>query len=146
MKLFKSFLICIALSSPVLHANNPLWLRYPAFSPDGRQIAFGYKGDIYTVPAAGGEARQTTVHVAHDYMPVWSPDSRQIAFASDRFGNFDIFFVPANGGIASRLTAFSGTESPYAFTPDGKYVVFGAKIQAPAASAALSIPRNGRII
>jgi Tol biopolymer transport system component/C-terminal processing protease CtpA/Prc len=119
-----------------LCASNPLWLRYPSLSPDGKQIAFSYKGDIYTVPAAGGEAKQITMHVAHDYMPVWSPDSKKIAFASFRFGNFDIFITSANGGNASRLTAFSGAESPYAFTPDGKYVVFGAKIQAPAASAA----------
>ncbi|MDR1633079.1 MAG: peptidase S41 [Dysgonamonadaceae bacterium] len=136
MKLFKSFLIYIVLSTSVLYANNPLWLRYPALSPDGRQIAFSYKGDIYTVPAAGGEAKQITVHIAHDYMPVWSPDSKTIAFASARFGNFDIFLVPANGGNTNRLTTFSGAESPYAFTPDGKYLVFGAKIQAPAASAA----------
>jgi Tol biopolymer transport system component/C-terminal processing protease CtpA/Prc len=136
MKLFKSFLICIVLSTSVLYANNPLWLRYPALSPDGKQVAFSYKGDIYTVPAAGGDAKQITMHVAHDYMPVWSPDSKKIAFASERFGNFDIFLVSANGGNADRITTFSGAESPYAFTPDGKYIVFGAKIQAPAAGAA----------
>lgn len=136
MKLFNLFLICIALSTNLLSANNPLWLRYPALSPDGKQIAFGYKGDIYTVPVTGGAAKQITMHVAHDYMPVWSPDSKKIAFAGFRFGNFDIFITSANGGNVSRLTAFSGAESPYAFTPDGKYLVFGAKIQAPAASAA----------
>jgi len=136
MKLFNLFLICIALSTNILHANNPLWLRYPALSPDGKQIAFSYKGDIYTVPATGGEAKQITMHVAYDYMPVWSPDSKQIAFASFRFGNFDIFITSANGGNANRLTTFSGPESPYTFTPDGKYIVFGAKIQAPTASAA----------
>ena len=136
MKLFNSILICIVLSTSVLYANNPLWLRYPALSPDGKQIAFSYKGDIYTVPATGGAAKQITMHVAYDYMPVWSPDSKQIAFASFRFGNFDIFITPATGGNVNRLTTFSGSEAPYAFTPDGKYVVFGAKIQAPAASAA----------
>ncbi|MDR1611110.1 MAG: peptidase S41, partial [Candidatus Symbiothrix sp.] len=136
MKLFNSILISIILSTNLLYANNPLWLRYSALSPDGKQIAFSYKGDIYTVPATGGEARQITMHVAHDYMPVWSPDSKKIAFASYRFGNFDIFITSANGGNANRLTTFSGAESPYAFTPDGKYIVFGAKIQAPAVSAA----------
>jgi Tol biopolymer transport system component/C-terminal processing protease CtpA/Prc len=135
-KKFLSFIIIsIILSLNTLNANNPLWLRYPALSPDGLQIAFSYKGDVYTVPVSGGEARQITVHLAHDYMPVWSPDSKTIAFASNRFGNFDIYITPANGGNATRLTSFSGSESPYAFTPDGKYIVFGAKIQAPAASA-----------
>lgn len=115
---------------------NPLWLRYPAISPDGSQIAFTYKGDIYVVPVSGGEARQITMHTAHDYMPVWSPDSKSIAFASNRFGNFDIYHITIENGNANRITTFSGSESPYAFTPDGKYIVFGAKIQAPAKSAA----------
>jgi Tol biopolymer transport system component/C-terminal processing protease CtpA/Prc len=136
MKLFKLFLLCISLSSSVLYANNPLWLRYPAISPDGSQVAFSYKGDIYTVPLKGGEANRITMHVAHDYMPVWSPDSKKIAFAGFRYGNFDIFITQAEGGHPSRLTTFSDAELPYAFTPDGKYVVFGAKIQAPATSAA----------
>jgi Tol biopolymer transport system component/C-terminal processing protease CtpA/Prc len=136
MKSLKLVFICSVLFATTLQANNPLWLRYPALSPDGSHIAFTYKGDVYTVPASGGEATQITVHIAHDYMPVWSPDGKNIAFASNRFGNFDIYTVPAQGGTANRLTTFSGSESPYAFTPDGKYIVFDAKIQAPAASAA----------
>ncbi|MDR0865509.1 MAG: peptidase S41 [Candidatus Symbiothrix sp.] len=115
-------------------------MRYPAISPDGRQIVFSYKGDIYTVPVAGGEAKQITMHVAHDFMPVWSPDSKQIAFASNRYGNFDVFITSANGGTSTRLTTFSGNELPYSFTPDGRFVVYGAKIQAPAQSAAFPSP------
>jgi Tol biopolymer transport system component/C-terminal processing protease CtpA/Prc len=111
-------------------------MRYPAVSPDGKNIAFSYKGDIFVVSTEGGEARQLTMHEAHDYMPVWSPDGKQIAFASFRYGNFDVFLIPAEGGQARRLTTFSGAELPYAFTPDGKFVVYSAKIQAPAASAA----------
>ncbi|MDR1653316.1 MAG: peptidase S41 [Prevotellaceae bacterium] len=117
-------------------AQNPLWLRYPAISPDGQTVAFCYKGDIYTVSSQGGAAKQLTQHTAYDYQPVWSPDSKTVAFASARFGNFDIFTVPASGGNPTRLTTFSGSETPYSFTPDGKFIVFGANIQLPAASAA----------
>ena len=116
--------------------SNPLWMRYPTISPNGKLIAFSYKGDIYTVPAEGGNAKQITMHQAHDYMPVWSPDSKKIAFASNRYGNFDIFITSVDGGTPTRLTTFSGSESPHAFSPDGKNVVYGAKIQAPAKSAA----------
>ena len=36
--------------------NRPLWLRYPAVSPDGKRIAFTYGGQIWVVPATGGRA------------------------------------------------------------------------------------------
>lgn len=112
-----------------LFAQTPLWLRYPAISPDGKTIAFSYKGDLYSVPASGGAARQLTQHEAYDAMPVWSPDSKTIAFASDRHGNFDVFLLPAEGGVAKRLTVFSRSETPTGFTPDGKNVVYVANRQ-----------------
>lgn len=102
------------------------WLRYPAISPDGSQIVFTYKGDLYKVAASGGTAMPLTLHEAHDYMPVWSRDGKHIAFASDRYGNFDVFIMPAEGGEAKRLTTHSAGEVPYSFSADGKQVLFGA--------------------
>lgn len=114
---------------------GPLWMRYPKISPDGKQIVFSYKGDIYIVSAEGGEARQLTTHPAYESHPVWSPDGKQIAFTSDRFGNFDIFVMSARGGEARRVTTNSAREIPYTFTPDGKEIVYSAQIQDPAQSA-----------
>lgn len=115
--------------------DTPLWMRYPNISPDGTKIAFSYQGDIYYVPAAGGEAVRLTFTEDYEYQPVWSPDSRTVAFASDRFGGMDIFTVGLEGGKAVRLTTHSGTEAPLAFSPDGKYIYFSAAIQDPASSA-----------
>ncbi len=108
------------------HAEEALWLRYPAISPDGRSIVFSYRGDLWRVPAAGGTAVPLTLHEAHDTQPVWSPDGSHVAFASDRYGNFDVWVVPAAGGPARRLTYHSADDIPSSFTPDGKSVLFSS--------------------
>ena len=51
-------------------AQTPSWLRNSAISPDGSTIAFTYRGDIFTVPTAGGTARQITTGKAYDTTPV----------------------------------------------------------------------------
>ena len=115
-------------------AFTPLWLRDVMVSPDGQQVLFCYKGDIYKVSTKGGTAVQLTTHDSYECSPVWSADGKQIAFASDRHGNLDIFTMSADGGSATRLTYNSVAEVPQAFSPDGKWVLFGAAIQDPAVS------------
>jgi tricorn protease len=109
--------------------GHPLWLRYPAISPDGQTILFCFKGDIYKVTSSGGQAVPLTIGDAYDYAPVWSHDGRSIAFASDRYGNFDVFVMPAAGGEAARLTFHSGAEIPTSFTADDKRILFTAARQ-----------------
>ena len=120
--------ICAAAAAPAL------WMRDVKISPEGDKIAFGYKGDIYTVPVTGGEARRLTTLPSYESNPVWSPDGTKIAFASDRHGNFDVFIMDAGGGEATRLTSNSASEIPESFSPDGKDVFFSAAIQNPASS------------
>lgn len=133
----KKLLTCLALSlvAASSYAATPLWLRDVQISPDGTEIAFCYKGDIYKVPANGGTATQLTTQASYECSPIWSPDSKQIAFASDRNGNFDLFVMSADGGAARRLTTHSASEMPSTFTTDGNYILFSASIQDPANSA-----------
>lgn len=126
----------IALAaSATLFAATPLWLRDVKISPDGSEIIFTYKGDIYKVAAGGGSATRLTSQPSYESKPVWSPDGKSVAFASDRNGGQDIYIMPAAGGPARRLTFNSAAETPEAFTPDGKSVIYSAAIQNPARSA-----------
>ncbi len=119
--LIPALLLCCAAT--IEAADTPLWLRYPAVSPDGKTIAFSYKGDLYTVPSSGGKAVQLTTHPKHDTHPVWSPDGTKIAFASDREGSMDVYVVSKDGGVPTKLTNNSVNEIPVTFSDNG-HVLF----------------------
>src|SRR5947208_13230515 len=103
--------VAILLLIGPTHAQEPIrFARTPDISPDGKQVAFSYLGDIWTVEAIGGVARPVTMHEAHDINPVFSPDGKHIAFSSNRHGSYDVFVVPAVGGKPKRLTFDSGND------------------------------------
>ncbi len=126
--------IVVAGMSMSASAATPLWLRDVKISPDGRNIVFTYKGDIYKVATAGGSATRLTTQPSYESVPIWSPDSKKIAFATDRNGGSDIYIMSADGGTATRLTFNSASETPESFSPDGKFVYYSASIQDPASS------------
>ena len=131
----------VCLAGFTFAQDAPLWMRHSVISPDGTTIAFTYKGDIYTVPVAGGRAMQITTNPAYDTAPVWSPDSKRIAFASDRMGSLDVYIVAKDGGEPRRLTTHSGSETPLAFT-DAGHVLFSAGIMPSAEDVVF--PSNGQ--
>ena len=125
MRKYILFAICLIFLITALKAQEtPLWMRYAAISPDGSQVVFSYKGDLYKVSSTGGDAIPLTLHEARDFNPVWSHDGKQIAFASNRYGNFDVFVIPASGGKATRLTHHSAWDMPSDFSKDNKTVLF----------------------
>jgi len=115
---------CFTFAGPA--QTNPLWMRSPAISPDGKEIVFGYKGDLFKVPTSGGIATPLTLHEAYDFAPIWSPDGAKIAFSSDRYGNLDVFVIPSKGGEAKRLTYHSSNDIPSDFSPDSQEVIFSS--------------------
>ncbi len=129
-QLLSSFAVIIFLAITSWSGSaNPLWLRYPAISPDGKTIVFNYKGNIYTVPSSGGTATPLTLSEHYEYAAVWSHDGEKIAFASDRYGNFDIYVMPASGGEGKRITYHSNAEKPSDFSRDNQNIIFSTSRQ-----------------
>jgi tricorn protease len=118
-----------------LHAQDAgtqvRFARLPAVSPDGRTLAFSWRGDIWTAPVEGGAATRLTVHQAYDAWPVFSNDGRRIAFSSNRDGNDDVFVTTVAGGTPTRLTWHSGADQPTDWASDDQAVILQSRRQQP---------------
>lgn len=88
----------------------------PAWSPDGRRIAFGSdrsgNGDIFVMNADGSSVKRLTADQAVDEWPAWSPDGRQIAFGrkATQDAPEDIWVMNADGSGQVNLTHSPGNE------------------------------------
>ena len=92
-------------------------------SPDGQSIVFDLLGDIYLIPATGGEAQALTSGIAWDMQPRFSPDGEHIAFTSDRGGGDNIWVMKRDGADPRQVTqeSFRLVNSPV-WSPDGRYI------------------------
>src|SRR6187455_2192730 len=83
-------------------------VQTPAWSPDGRKLAFVSERDgnaeIYVMNADGSEQENLTRQPSSDSHPSWSRDGRKLAFVSRRDGNAEIYVMNADGSGLSNLT------------------------------------------
>ena len=89
-------------------ASTPHIFQRPALSRD--LIAFGYAGDLWTVPRTGGRATRLTTGVGTETSPIFSPDGATIAFTGEYDGNTDVFTIPVTGGVPFRVTYHPATD------------------------------------
>lgn len=93
-------------------------------SPDGKDIVFDLLGDIYTIPASGGEAKVLRKGKAMEVQPRFSPDGKKISFTSDAGGGDNIWVMNRDGSNARQVTKESFRLLNNAvWTPDGKYII-----------------------
>ena len=101
---------------------------FPAFSPDGKQIAFAWDGgaengkmNIYVKLVGAGEPVRLTTSVTDDINPVFSPDGKSIAFIRLFPTHNEIILIPSLGG-AERKIYEKASYASLSFSPDGKTI------------------------
>jgi tricorn protease len=117
-----SFLLLVTIAG---WAQTPGGLyAEPGISPDGARIAFVSGGDIWEVPAAGGNAYLLVAHEAEESRPLYSPDGKYLAFVSSRTGRGDIYVLSFSDGQLRRMTYTDAAEELSAWAPDSRYLYF----------------------
>ncbi len=98
-------------------------IRWYELSPTGQRALFGTRGDVWTVPAEKGDARNLTKSSnAYERYPVWSPDGKTIAYLSDESGEYQLELADQKGQGAPRTISLGDPDFYYdpIWAPDGK--------------------------
>lgn len=98
----------------------------PAFSADGRTIAFVRGSDLYSIRPDGSGQRRLTSGAELDSAPIVSPDGKRVVFErrAAEGSPGDLYSVRVLGGGLHGLTSGSGDDHQADFSPDGRAIVF----------------------
>ncbi|HVS14408.1 MAG TPA: PDZ domain-containing protein [Thermoanaerobaculia bacterium] len=112
--------------------SGPEWIRSGELSPTGARAVFEYRGEILTLPAKKGDARNLTRSPgAHDRSPAWSPDGATVAYFSDQGGEYRLHLAPQDGRGDARMLEVEGHGfySDPKWSPDGRWISYGDNSQ-----------------
>jgi TolB protein len=101
---------------------------FPAWSPDGRAIAYtsyrrGYP-DIFISLIYQGTMETPTNGIGQNWLPAFSPDGTKIAFTSNRDGNSEVYVMNRDGSGLRRLTTHPAIDSTPTWAPSGAQIAF----------------------
>ncbi|MEP7244833.1 MAG: amidohydrolase, partial [Gammaproteobacteria bacterium] len=92
-------------------------------SPDGKSIAFDLLGDIYSIPATGGEATPVHIGAAMQRDPRFSPDGKKLLYISDASGGDNAWTSNIDGSNPKQITSetVNSITGP-TWSPKGDYI------------------------
>jgi Tol biopolymer transport system component len=98
----------------------------PAWSNDGKEIAWARAGEIWVMNADGSGKSQVTFNAFGDFRPTWSPDGNRLAFRSTRSSAPGIYVINVDGTGEQWLSNdLSTTNFAPDWSPDGREIAFG---------------------
>jgi len=100
----------------------------PAWSPDGRELAYvsfeSRKAVVYVQDVASGKRRTLAAFRGTNSAPAWSPDGRQLALTLSRDGGSQLFVINRDGEGLRRVTNSGAIDTEAAWSPDGRQIYF----------------------
>ena len=106
------------------------WITEFDLSPSAKRAVFCARGELFTVPAEKGDARNLTQSPgARERDPAWSPDGKWIAYLSDRSGEYEVHVVGSDGRTPERQVT-KGCDTfrfDVRWSPDSKKLAFADK-------------------
>src|SRR5215216_733392 len=110
--------------------NNDTFDFHPAYSPDGKRIAYsgegetGFDDEIYTVKVGGGGKTKVTNNDRNDFDPAYSPNGKRIAYTNYDGHDTEICTIKVGGGGKSRVTNDIKDEEEPSYSPNGKKIAY----------------------
>ncbi|MBP97567.1 hypothetical protein CMK18_16570 [Candidatus Poribacteria bacterium] len=121
-------LLCFSLQFQALQAQQSIKLASnPNISPDGSQIAFSWRGDIWISSIGGGVAKQLIQNLAQDIQPKFSPDGSKVALVSNREGINQVFVISTTGGYPKQVIFYSEGSIVEGWYPNGQGLIIRGK-------------------
>ena len=108
--------------------NSPEPIISPAWSPDGKQLAYvsfeKQKAVIYTQDTSTGARRELANFRGSNSAPAWSPDGQTLAVTLSRENGSQLYLIDRSGANVRRLTTSNAIDTEPAFAPDGRGIYF----------------------